>query len=458
MSARYEIWLLDDTGKRVSQIKGESFFSYTRNVVGFSTFQIGMPLKLAPSPLFEVDWRFEVWRSPGKGLQFRREGTWLARRYEVYTRTDGVQMIVYYGRDPKDLLNRRFVIQAAGTTYTSKTDYIDDMMKEIVREQALYGSARDEDGTLDNTRAYPQDEFTVQPDNSLGPEVRKSFFGRNVYDIVRELSELSMQLNSENPYSRRIYFDVVAVDIPASQRDFILTEDEEIIYTEDGEGLLTESSVIAQGSRQGFEFQTFVDRRGRDRTAVVSTEVAYIEDVDGVPIEYVADGSGFLDASSVLLTSVVDASQSRYTPFSVESGTLEQPRYQLSHIDEVNTAIVKGQGRGESRASVIVSDVTRQNLSRWNRVEGLREASGETSEAGLESIAQEELRSGRPEEEIIANILDTPNSRYGVDWDMGDVLAIAYAGKQFSVEVRIVYVSVDDTGTESISGRNDVAV
>jgi hypothetical protein len=41
------------------------------------------------------------------------------------------------------------------------------MMKEIVREQMLYGSCRSSAGVLSNTRAYPNGEFSVDADVSL---------------------------------------------------------------------------------------------------------------------------------------------------------------------------------------------------------------------------------------------------------------------------------------------------
>jgi hypothetical protein len=50
--------------------------------------------------------------------------------------------------------------------------------------------------------------------------------------------------------------------------------------------------------------------------------------------------------------------------------------------------------------------------------------------------------------------VNTPRSLYGIDWDMGDLLKVNYAGKQFEIEVINVYVSVNENGEEKITGRN----
>lgn len=49
-----------------------------------------------------------------------------------------------------------------------------------------------------------------------------------------------------------------------------------------------------------------------------------------------------------------------------------------------------------------------------------------------------------------------PRSLYGLDWDLGDILPVQYAGKTFTAEVMIVYVSVNDQGIENIVGQNSV--
>ena len=51
---------------------------------------------------------------------------------------------------------------------------------------------------------------------------------------------------------------------------------------------------------------------------------------------------------------------------------------------------------------------------------------------------------------------DTPRSLYGLDWDFGDWVRVNYAGRQFDVEISTVYVAVDEQGNEEITGRSEL--
>lgn len=417
MSSSYEFWLTDDSGHRISLLADLFFVSYSRVVSGYGNLQLGMSfqdLDIAISPYFVPDRRIEVWRSYSDGYPLRREGVFFLREPRIYTRDDGMNVIELYGRSPIDLLNRRHIIQNAGSSYTTKVDQIDDMMKAIVRDQMLYGSARDEDGAVDNSRAYPQYEFTVQADLSLGPSITKSFADRNVLDVLKDLRDISIQKNLDFSSNRKIYFDIIDIDT----RDFeifILDTDYGIILDENGDGVLDELSFETLATI-GFQFVTFADLRGTDRS-------------EGLE-------------------------------FSVENGNLEAPSYRISHFDEVNAVYAKGQGEGDSREVELVEDTLRIDTSRWNRSEDVLEASDETTAAGLQESGRARLGEGRPLEELYATFVNnpgnenTPRSLYGLDWDLGDLLKVKYAGQQFASEVMTVYVSINENGAENVIGRN----
>ncbi|MBU2051434.1 MAG: siphovirus ReqiPepy6 Gp37-like family protein, partial [Gammaproteobacteria bacterium] len=184
------------------------YYSRCANIL--STIQMSFPFKewfSQVKPFFSPDWRIDVWRSPGQGYPMRREEMYMLRKAEIYTRkSDDVQMIILRGRNGMELLNRRTVIQYEETSYTEKTDYIDDMMKAIVREQCLYGSCINVSGVVDNDRGFPVDEFVVQADLSLGPETTISCSDRVVFDILKELRETSFALNYSDSTKRKIYY------------------------------------------------------------------------------------------------------------------------------------------------------------------------------------------------------------------------------------------------------------
>lgn len=392
MPATYEFWLSDDRGRRIELLKDFAFASYTRTVSGMGTLQLGLPFKPFAdkfNPYFLPDWRIEVWRSAAQSVALRCEDVFMLLKPDVYTRTeDGLEMLVFYGHNGNDLLKRRSIIQKPGTSYADKTATLDDMMKAIVREQMLYGSALDVDGAVDNTRAFPDGEFTVQGDNSLGSSVSRSFAGRNVYDVLKDLKTASLTSTSEP----KIYFDVVPIFFEP-----------------------TSNPVFAM---QGWEFRTYADLRGSDRTTGVE--------------------------------------------FSVENENLKSPQYSVSHIDEINSVIVTGNGRGDSQLTQTVTDSDRANLSRWNLREKVISASNESSATGLTNAGNTELGNGKPKDELSVVLVNNPGSRnspqslYGIDWDLGDRVRANVARKQFNMEIGIVYVAVSDDGRENISARNVV--
>ena len=393
--ATYEFWLMDDAGRRLFLLDKPANFSYSRSALYLSTLQIGFTFKewaAKVNPFFTPDLRIDIWRSPADGYPLKREDTYMLRKPEVYTRADGVQMIMLRGRDGMDLLNRRVVIQYEDTTYTKKTDYLDDIMKQIVRDQMLYDNCRDYAGVIDNDRAYPYGEFTVDQDHSFGPSITHAFAGRRVLDILRELNELSFSMHADDTTNRKIYFGVVPVDLSGSI-----------------------NSLQEPAAKTGYQFRTYPDLRGIDRTKGVE--------------------------------------------FSVENGNIDTPMYIESHLDEVNAVIVMGQGTNEARAVQEIENLTLIGKSRWNRCEDVRTATFETDASGLTSAGMVALGEGRPVISLDCAFLNSPGSRntprslYGIDWDLGDLLPVSYAGKQFQIEVINIYVSVDENGVETISGR-----
>jgi len=420
MPSTYELILQDDTGRKICNLTGFAFFSYSRTLRGLGVFEIGFPydeFSQKVFPTFEADRRVEIWRSPKAGVPMRREGIYLLRMEKIYTREeDAVKMIVLSGRDLKDLLNRRNVIQAAGTTYTYKEDAVDDLMKAIVREQMLYNNATDPDGTVSNDRAYPVGEFLVQGDQGLGPIVPYSFTDRRVMDVLKELQNISFQLHRDSIANERIYFDVIPVDVRGLVEEILQEGDNSPILDEMGLSLLDETSLIVH-TNTGFKFVTYAGLVGQDRTG------------------------GLV--------------------FSVENNNLKSPYYSLNRLEEANSAIVKGFGRGDSREWVIVdSDAVKD--SRWNRIETFVDASNEPDQDRLEDYGNSELSERRAQEKISAVFLntegsdDTPQSLYGIDWDLGDLLPVAYAGRQDNAEVEIVYVAVNENSVETITGRSNV--
>jgi len=416
--ATYEIWLLDDMGNRISLLDNFNYMAYSRTVAGMGSFQIGLNFYdfVAKVPEYwRLDRRIDIWRSPAEGYPMKRDAMYLLRSVRTYVRdSDGYLYIEFYGRGLVDLVNRRAIPAYAGSSYASKTDYIDDMMKDIVRENALYGSAVDETGAVDNDRAYPQYEFIVQADRSLGPSVSMSFADSQVMDTLKKLRDLSFQKNAESASNRKIYFDVVPVDMK-NYVIYILDASSDIFLDEFGDELLDETAYETLAPL-GFQFQTFADRMGTDKTDIIE--------------------------------------------FSTENGNFVASAWQISHMEEINAAYVKGQGEGASRAVETVTDTDRINQSRWNRIEDIIEASNETTSASLQAAGYEKLGEKIPKDDLYGTFLSvpeteyTPRCLYGLDWDLGDLVKVQFGGRSFNAEIQTIHVSLHDDGSEEIMGRN----
>lgn len=375
MAGRYEFWLTDDMGRRLALLSKVTFCSYSRTIQGFGTIQLGIPYDFyiqKVSKTFQPDWRIDVWRSAGPDYTFRREGSFFIRKYSVYQRvTDNMRMVEFIGRSPWDILRRASVITDSAAYY-SKTDYIDDMMKAIVTDNFITAAPG----------IVPAGEFTVQADASQGPSVTYSFYGRVVLDILKELKEASFTLHRDNSTNRRIFFDVVEV---------------------------------AQTLGFGYQFRTYADQRGTDRT-----------------------------------TGAI---------FSPENGNFEGATYFENYLDQATDAWVWNQTNG------IGVEVTSREarLSRWNKIHMFQSGTG-GSAPEMQTKANQVLADAASQVALSGTFVDSaggkgrPRSLYGVDWDMGDLLPVSFAGKNLTCEVVVVYVAVDEEGRENIEGKTEVGM
>lgn len=365
----YELWLTDDAGRPLKLLTNVAFFTYSRSTKGYGTVQFGLPYNeyiKGLAILFQPDWRIDIWRSPAPGFPKRRECSYFLRSWEAYDRSDGMHMIQFWGRNARDIL-RRWSVVTATESYWKKTDYIDDMMKEIVTESFIT-----------TPRVVPVGEFTVEGDQSLGPSIPHTFKGKNVLEVLKELKDISFAKNTASPTTnKRIFFDVIEA----------------------------QENGLAGGF--GYVFRTYANLRGMDRTG------------------------GLI--------------------FSVENGNFKDGTYREDYLDEI------------TEAQVGVTSVTNSSeyyLSRWNRILQFQSSSDTAGEQT--SKANEMLGAGAAKKTLNGTFLNTPGnskqprSLYGVDWDLGDLVRAQHAGKDFNVEIEIVWASVNEDGTETVSGSTMV--
>lgn len=135
--------------------------------------------------------------------------------------------------------------------------------------------------------------------------------------------------------------------------------------------------------------------------------------------------------------------------FSMANGNIAEPTYYEDRLDEYTQfSTLTGSGGGGSAES------PDRLLSRWNVIY-MKQLSNQAS-------ADQLLYENQADIALNVTFLNTPGSAqqprslYGVDWDMGDLLPVEFAGKKMNCEVAIVYVSINEDGQEKVIGRTDV--
>jgi hypothetical protein len=143
------------------------------------------------------------------------------------------------------------------------------------------------------------------------------------------------------------------------------------------------------------------------------------------------------------------------TVFGKEWGNLDNPRLSYDWGDERTVVYAAGQGEGSDRVQATVEDTARSGRSVWARREVFQDARNEETSTAVTSRANETLNASRPKVRFTGDLKDTAQTRYGVDWQFGDLVTATYAGKQFDGSVSGVQIGVRASG-ETITARVEV--
>ncbi len=195
----FELWLTTDTGARLDILDEAESFEWSRVINGIGRCRVTLTGDFDLS-LLSPDNRIEIWREPSSGAKLRLEDIYFIRRIVPTTNQDGLQRITVRAMSPTELLLRRIIAFAAGSSQSAKTDNVDDMMKEIVRENL--GASAGNDG-FGASRSFDATFFSVQADATLGPSITKNFSWRNVLIVLQDLSDVAREAGTE------LYFAVV---------------------------------------------------------------------------------------------------------------------------------------------------------------------------------------------------------------------------------------------------------
>jgi len=145
--------------------------------------------------------------------------------------------------------------------------------------------------------------------------------------------------------------------------------------------------------------------------------------------------------------------------FSKEQGNLASPDLSFDYTEEINHVIGGGPGEGQGRIIDPENDQVREQLTIWNKREAFQDARECPSTGGSLCVANkafDRMQAGRPRVWFSGRLLDTPQSRFGVDWFYGDKVTIRYHGMEFDGPVAQFRLSWNERGEEQIDARVEI--
>lgn len=218
MPGTYEFWLTDDFGKRLSDRRGRTlldnieFVSATREANAIAYFSMGLPPTFDTS-LVKPDRMVQVWRAP-EGGRLALWRVYFIRKWKWSTKDSGEEIFTIGGPDTNDLLRRRIVAAYTGSAQADKTDFADDMMKEVVTESLADGVAP---VPAAGTRVW--NDLSVQADLSNGPTITRAFaFKKLLYPSGAGALPIIAQAAREA--GTEIFFDVVPATVSGTSITF----------------------------------------------------------------------------------------------------------------------------------------------------------------------------------------------------------------------------------------------
>lgn len=142
--------------------------------------------------------------------------------------------------------------------------------------------------------------------------------------------------------------------------------------------------------------------------------------------------------------------------FSKEAGTLAEPFMRIDYIEERNYVYGGGPGEGTDRLIDTENDLPRIYSSIWNRREDFQDAREETTALGVGSRAFQHMEDMRPKLVFRGQLIDTPRTRFGVDWGFGDIVSARYRGRTIDGLVKTMRIAVAQDQTEDLSAGLEV--
>lgn len=136
--------------------------------------------------------------------------------------------------------------------------------------------------------------------------------------------------------------------------------------------------------------------------------------------------------------------------FALQRGNMANPRYRERRSSRLTSVIVGGKGEEEEREIAIVKS---DDFSASDNYEGFLGATDVDTEAGLINRGQAKLAENRIAKEFYFTVLQSEASKYGVHYDLGDLVSAInpFNGAVYKMQVKSVNVALEKDGKETIN-------
>lgn len=190
--SKHEIRWYDNTGALQRVISNFTSLDYVKTVNTVGAMDLTIPLGNYDFTDFSTDVILEIWRETSGEMRLQNETTYFLLDWEIYN--DGqADLVRLLAKDANFLLSTRIVAYASGTSQAEKSDYADDMMKEVVKENM--GSSASSGRQFSN--------FSIDGDFSASEEIDKAFAWRNVLTVCEDICKMAKDKGTNT------YFEIV---------------------------------------------------------------------------------------------------------------------------------------------------------------------------------------------------------------------------------------------------------
>jgi len=135
--------------------------------------------------------------------------------------------------------------------------------------------------------------------------------------------------------------------------------------------------------------------------------------------------------------------------FSPQLGNVRNINYLYSRMTEVNVCYVIGQGAGVLRRTVTRTS-GHEDDSPWARRAVARDSRNTAGTSALNDKGDEVLEKQGSRVKMVCTVKQTPATRFGRDWDVGDLVTVEYRSFSTTQKIVGVQVGVNQGGEETV--------